>query len=91
MPKKILDEISKKPRFFHLPEPINIESGGKSKNIMKYKSFNELKYKQTQQKYRPNYVHNTKSDSAFSKGKISMIPLYLIVQNLKVQKLPNSL
>ena len=69
MPKKICDKISKRPRLLPLPEPINIESWGENKDLMKYKSYNELKYKKTHEKYRPSYVHSSKLDSDYFREK----------------------
>ena len=71
MPQKIWDEISKRPRFLPLLEPINIESWEKNQDSMKYKSFHELKYKETDERYRPGFAGKHKSDSySFREKKI---------------------
>ena len=67
--QKIWDEISKRPKFLPLPKPMNIETWEDNKNSMKYKSFNELKYKETNKRYRPSFVKKPKSDSYSLKGK----------------------
>ena len=42
---------------------------------MKYKSFNELKYKETDERYRSSFVSESKSDSYSFQKKRSMILL----------------
>ena len=90
MPKQSWDELSKKPRLLPLPETINIESWEKNKGSMKYKSYNELKYKKTHEKYRPSYVHSTKLDSDCFKEKEKYdIDLTNLTRPKIAKKLPN--
>ena len=92
MPKPIWDDISKRPRFLPLLEPINIESWEKDKNLMKYKSFNELKYKEADEIYRPSYVQKPKFDSEPFKGKKKCdTSLAKSTKPNGTKKLPNSL
>ena len=71
MSQKIWDEVPKRPSFLPLPESMNIESWENNKVLKKYKSFNELKYKETDERYRPGFARKHKSDSySFKEKKI---------------------
>ena len=92
MPKLVWGEISKRPRFLPLPEPINIESWEENKDSLKHKSFNKLKYKETHEKCRPSNVQITKSDSERFKEKNQYnISLTKSTEPDSTKKLPNSL
>ena len=63
----MLDEISIRSNFFPLLELINIENWERNKDSMKNELFNELKYKETHERYRSSFARKSKYNIYSSK------------------------